>query len=70
MVLIARGTADTVAALERTDHELARIAKAARERTLAEHTSDHRAGELEQALSGLRTREARYREMVGEAHPT
>jgi spore maturation protein CgeB len=51
-ILIARGTADAVAALERTDQELARIAKAARERTLEEHTSDHWAGELEARWTG------------------
>jgi spore maturation protein CgeB len=69
-ILIARGTSDIVAAMERTDEELARIAKAARERTLEEHTSDHRAGELERTLGGSDRREAHHREMVGEAHPT
>lgn len=45
-ILVCRSTADTVAALERDDAELARIARAARERTLAEHTADRRADEL------------------------
>jgi len=46
-ILIAGHTDDAVAALDLTDAELRRIAKAGRERTLAEHTSDHRAKELE-----------------------
>jgi spore maturation protein CgeB len=45
-ILTAATTEEAVAALELSDGELARIAAAARERTLAEHTSDHRAGEL------------------------
>lgn len=45
-LLVARTTADVVAHLSLSDAELARIARAARERTLAEHTADHRAAEL------------------------
>lgn len=45
-ILVARGTADALDALELSDAELARIGRAARERTLAEHTSLHRAREL------------------------
>lgn len=45
-ILIAHGTADVLAALDRSDAELQRIGRAGRERVLAEHTSDHRAGEL------------------------
>ena len=45
-ILIARGTDDVLAALDLPDAELARIGEAARERLLAEHTSDHRAGKL------------------------
>jgi spore maturation protein CgeB len=58
-VIVARNTADTVAALDLTDAELARIARAARERVLADHTSDRRAGQLEQLLerAGERERE-------------
>ncbi|EIM24966.1 CgeB family protein [Microvirga lotononidis] len=51
-ILIAESTADAVAALDLTDAELARIAKAGRERVLAEHTSDHRAKQLEILLEG------------------
>lgn len=45
-VLIARSTGDAVAALDLSDAEMARIARAARERVLAEHTSEHRARDL------------------------
>ena len=45
-VLIARTTADAMAALELSDAELAAIGRAARERTLDEHTSDDRAETL------------------------
>lgn len=51
-ILIAANTDDAVAALDLTDAELTRIAKAGRERTLAEHTSDHRAKELENLIEG------------------
>ena len=37
-------------ALEMSDAQLGNIARAARERTLAEHTAEHRVAELEQAL--------------------
>lgn len=50
-ILITRSTADTLAAMDVDDAQLRRIAAAARERTLAEHTADHRAGELERALT-------------------
>jgi spore maturation protein CgeB len=46
-ILIARDSSDSVKALELSDAELSRIARAARDRTLAEHTSDARARELE-----------------------
>jgi spore maturation protein CgeB len=49
-ILIARDPDDVGAALERTDAELRRIALAARERTLAEHTAACRAAELERLL--------------------
>jgi spore maturation protein CgeB len=45
-VLIAHSTEDATAALDLSDAEIARIARAARERVLAEHTSEHRAREL------------------------
>lgn len=46
-ILIARNTADVIAALGTGDDELQRIANAARERTLQEHTAAHRAAEFE-----------------------
>lgn len=42
-ILVARSTDDALAALGREEAELRRIGAAARERTLAEHTSAHRA---------------------------
>ncbi|WP_114943941.1 CgeB family protein [Microvirga calopogonii] len=51
-ILIAGHADEAVAALDLTDAELTRIAKAGRERTLAEHTSEHRAKELEILLEG------------------
>jgi spore maturation protein CgeB len=45
-VLTADTTAEALAALDLDEAELRRIGRAGRERTLAEHTSDHRAGEL------------------------
>lgn len=53
-ILLAETTADALAALDLTDAELARLARAARERTLEQHTSDHRAGELLELLQGAR----------------
>jgi len=50
-ILIARTTDDVVAALDRSDAELGTIGAAARERTLAAHTAEHRAAELEALLS-------------------
>jgi spore maturation protein CgeB len=49
-ILVARTASDTVAALSTSDEELARMARAARERTLGEHTSERRAAELEALL--------------------
>lgn len=51
-ILIARETEDVVTALDLTDAELKRIAKAGRERALEVHTSEHRAKELEILLDG------------------
>ena len=51
-ILLARSAADVCAALDLSDAELHRIAAAARERTLAEHTADQRAAELESLLQG------------------
>ncbi len=50
-ILIARDAADVVAALQCSDEQLQRIARAARERTLEEHTAERRALELELALA-------------------
>jgi spore maturation protein CgeB len=49
-ILVARTAQDTVDALSLSDAELRCIADAARERTLAEHTSERRAVELEGLL--------------------
>jgi spore maturation protein CgeB len=49
-IIVARSSEDVTRALDADDAELARIAAAARERVLAEHTAAHRAAELEQLL--------------------
>jgi spore maturation protein CgeB len=49
-ILIAGSADDVVSSLQRSPEELARIARAGRERTLAAHTADVRAAELEQIL--------------------
>lgn len=54
-ILIAETTEDAIGALDLTDAELTRIAKASRERVLAEHTSEHRARELEILLEGAKS---------------
>lgn len=51
-ILTARTTADALAALDLADGELAAIARAARERTLDEHTSARRAAQLIGYLEG------------------
>jgi spore maturation protein CgeB len=53
-ILVARDTSDTLAALDLDDAALARIARDARDRVLAEHTSEHRAAELERLLEDAR----------------
>jgi spore maturation protein CgeB len=53
-ILAARTTEDALRALDCDDSELARIGAAARERVLAEHTSERRAGELIAALEAAR----------------
>jgi spore maturation protein CgeB len=57
-LLVARGTQDVLDALELSDRELACIAAAARERVLAQHTSAHRALELERLLERARAPQA------------
>ncbi|HEY3360219.1 MAG TPA: glycosyltransferase [Polyangia bacterium] len=49
-IVIARGPADVLAALELSDAELGRIGAAARERALAQHSADRRAEQLLDAL--------------------
>lgn len=49
-ILVARTTDDVVQALELSDAEIDSIATAARERVLAEHTSAHRALDLERLV--------------------
>jgi spore maturation protein CgeB len=46
-LVAVRSSADVIAALDRSDEELTRIGRAARERTLSEHTADVRARQLE-----------------------
>lgn len=53
-ILIARDTTDALAAIDLDDAELGRVARAARDRALAEHTSGHRAVELERLFDGAR----------------
>jgi len=49
-ILLAHDSEDAIAALETSDAQLARIRRRARERTLDEHTADHRAAELERLI--------------------
>ena len=49
-ILLCRTTDDVLAALDLSSKELRRIAEAARERTLAEHTAERRAIEFERIL--------------------
>jgi spore maturation protein CgeB len=58
-IIIAAGTDDVCEALHLDTHKLSSVALRARERTLAEHTADHRALEMEHAFENtLRTRVA------------
>lgn len=50
-ILVAESTEDVMAALQMTDAERAALARAARERTLAEHTSERRVIDLEAVLN-------------------
>jgi spore maturation protein CgeB len=49
-VIVAEAAEDAVAALEMSDAEISRIGRAARERTLTEHTADARVRQLERLL--------------------
>ncbi len=53
-LLVARDTADALAAVDLSDAELRRIAEAGRARVLAEHTSEHRARDFEAAVTAAR----------------
>lgn len=55
-IIVARDSATVDCALGLSDRELGRMAAAARERVLAGHTADARAGELLQAVSALSAR--------------
>jgi len=54
-ILVARTTDEALAALDSSDEEIARIARRAYERTLIEHTSEHRAHELLAHLENARS---------------
>jgi spore maturation protein CgeB len=64
-ILVARQAQDVVAALELSDAQLARIAQAARERVLSDHTSERRAAELERMLEEAAAREGRSDDDLG-----
>jgi spore maturation protein CgeB len=49
-ILVAHSSDDSVRALELSDEELNRIARAARERALSQHTAEQRASEFEAAV--------------------
>ncbi len=49
-IVLCRSTAEALEAIERSDEDLARVGRRARERTLACHTSDVRVRELEHCL--------------------
>ncbi|HSV13769.1 MAG TPA: glycosyltransferase [Tepidisphaeraceae bacterium] len=53
-ILIAHNTDDAVGAVELSDRELSRLSRAARERTMAEHTAERRAIEFENAVESAR----------------
>lgn len=54
-ILTARRAEDVTGGLDRDNGELTRMARAARERTLAEHSSDRRAATLVRALEAARS---------------
>jgi spore maturation protein CgeB len=61
-ILVARSAEDVIGALDLADAEIGRIGGAARERTLAEHTSDRRAGQLIAILESARRRPDEHHE--------
>jgi spore maturation protein CgeB len=56
-ILVAHAAEDVLHALELSDAELTTIGRAARERTLAEHTATQRADQFEQIVQRAQTRE-------------
>jgi spore maturation protein CgeB len=66
-ILVASSTDDAVAALERSDAELRRMAARGRRRALAEHTSEHRAIELECILEARNPEPLMRRVRIGAA---
>ncbi|MDB6029783.1 MAG: hypothetical protein JWM16_121 [Verrucomicrobiales bacterium] len=56
-ILVARSTTEAVEALRLPEEQISRIAEAAREKTLSEHTADCRAADLERALESIGDRE-------------
>jgi spore maturation protein CgeB len=62
-IVVAHSTEDAIAALKMTETERNRIACAARERTLAEHTAHTRVFELERILERALSRSARPAEV-------
>jgi spore maturation protein CgeB len=59
-ILVARRESDALAALDLPDAELERIGRAARERVMAEHTSERRAIELLAALETAQQQAGRF----------
>ena len=57
-LIVARTTAEALAAVDLSDAELRRIGEAGRARVLAEHTSDHRARDFEEAVAAARAGDA------------
>jgi len=68
-ILVARKESDALTALDLTDAELQRIGHAARERVMAEHTSERRAIELIDLLETAQQRVARSSDVERHASP-
>lgn len=66
-ILVADDAPDVIAALALGDAELAALARAARERVLAEHTATHRALELERLLEAALSAAAAPEALAGAA---
>ncbi len=59
-ILVARTTEDAIEALSLSDSTLDRIGANARERVLAEHTSEHRADDLLALLAAVRSDDSQF----------